>query len=100
MASTGRIAEVLDWLQDQSEQRGVLDGAQLCVFHGDEEIVNAAVGYDGRRRPLTTETLGQLRCGVAKPLVGLMIASLVAEGTCSWDTQIGSILDGPLILGC
>ncbi len=90
-----RIQETIAWLQDQTEQRGVLDGAQVCVIHHDEVLVNEAVGNDGRRRPLTVDTLGQLRCGVAKPLIGLTIASLVAEGACEWDTPINAILDGP-----
>lgn len=96
MQAPDHILDAMAWLGDQAEQRGVLEGAQVCAFIGDDLLVDSAVGSDGQRQPLTPETLGQLRCAVAKPLIGLTIASLIAEGRFDWSTSLGDLLDRPM----
>jgi len=91
-----RTAEVVTWLDERTQHRGIVDGVQLCVLRRSEPLVDIALGVDGTRRPVHERMLGQFRCAVAKPLLGLTVGSLVAEGACSWDTPIGSILDGPM----
>lgn len=90
-----RTFEHIERLRDRSMRGEIIDGVQLCVLRGDRVIADESVGHDGLGRELPRTSLGQVRCCVAKPLVALTIASLVADGRCAWDTHVGAVLDGP-----
>lgn len=84
------IEEFLDGLVAEGE---VARGYQVAVRVGDDLVIDAAGGVDGRGEPLTTDGLIAMYCST-KALLAITVGVLATEGALDLDGPIGDHVEG------
>ena len=77
---TDAFAELVERITREADEGFFHTAAQLVVVHGDECVLDIAVGRTHLHEPFRRDTLSALYC-TAKPIVAVAVLRLVADGS-------------------
>lgn len=88
----GRVDSIklneLNQLFEKMIEEGLHPGAQLCVYHQGEPLINLAAGLDSPGgRPVTTETLYQIR-STTKALTAIAMMMIYEKGRFDYEDRV------------
>lgn len=90
---TDAFAELVERITREADEGFFHTAAQLVVVHGDECVLDIAVGRTHLHEPFRRDTLSALYC-TAKPIVAVAVLRLVADEELSLDDRLGDVVDG------
>ncbi|MGH2981285.1 MAG: serine hydrolase domain-containing protein [Solirubrobacterales bacterium] len=80
-------------LEAEVERGTFCTGAQAYVSLSGGEVLSAAYGQDGLRRPMTVETVSTVYCAL-KPMIAVLVLLAEQEGDLDREMTLSELLDG------
>ena len=95
MAKVEAALPQLDALAQHLVDAGEVPGMSIAVVYDDQTVFLKGYGVreEGKPAPVDPDTVFQL-ASMSKPLASTVVATLVSDGTLTWDTRISDIDPG------